>query len=301
VFSGRWLLRLACAVKLAEAARGLVIVDNLSRAQATSISALVASPRSPTLQDRLRAGGKTGGQPIRFGPLDMSPEYEGLWSAAPGAARSGGAFAEQRAAPYSIEIQAPARLYTSEQQRHAPTTCSAPSSRSGLDVHIGHPRTMGGVATASHRGATIPRLPHRLRLPQPDGPGFPREILHPPIRQVLSHDKTLDPIAVLLTTKKRATFPCSPIILRGFVWGTNTTHLTAIPGWFNGFDYDGGLRHGAQPFPDAAATAIRHRPRHRWSEPRLHSTSAITASDCGAGRRQTRPNLAKRSRITHPD
>ncbi|APD48107.1 NAD-dependent epimerase/dehydratase family protein [Synechococcus sp. CS-602] len=227
-----------CAVNLADGGHEVVIVDNLSRRKIDIDLGVESLTPIANLQDRLRAWEETGGQPIRFVPLDIAQNYEGLLELLrqerPEAVVH---FAEQRAAPYSMKSSATKR-YTVDNNVNGTHNLLCAIVESGLDVHIVHLGTMGVYGYGSHRGATIPEGYLTVEVPQPDGTRFREKILHPTDPGSVYHmTKTLDQLLFFYYNKNdniRVTD-----LHQGIVWGTNTDLTDRDPRLVNRFDYDG--------------------------------------------------------------
>ncbi len=227
-----------CAVNLADKGHDVVIVDNLSRRKIDIDLGVESLTPIATIQERLRAWEQVGGRPMRFVPLDLAREFEGLLellrSERPEAVVH---FAEQRAAPYSMKTSATKR-YTVDNNVNGTHNLLAAIVESGLDVHIVHLGTMGVYGYGSHRGATIPEGYLTVEVPQPDGSRFSEKILHPTNPGSVYHmTKTLDQLLFFYYNKNDAIRITD--LHQGIVWGTNTALTEKDPRLTNRFDYDG--------------------------------------------------------------
>jgi UDP-sulfoquinovose synthase len=213
------------------------IVDNMSRrAIDEELNAASLTPIQ-SMDDRLAAWEKTGGDPISFHNIDVAEDYYGLRDLiAKVQPDTIVQFAEQRAAPYSMK-SAVAKNYTVTNNIGATHNVLAAIAELRADIHVVHLGTMG-VYGYDGDGLTIPEGYLKVYVPGDDKSIFQRDILYPPNPGSVYHmTKSMDQLMFQFYAKNDGMRITD--LHQGIVWGTQTDETRRDEALINRFDYDG--------------------------------------------------------------
>lgn len=144
-------------------------------------------------------------------------------------------FAEQRAAPYSMQ-SAGHKRYTVNNKLNATNDVLAAVVDAGVDVHVIHLGTMGvyGYCTA---GMKIPEGHLKVKIDTPEGE-TEQEILYPTNPGSIYHlTKSQDQLLFAFYNKNDKVKITD--LHQGIVWGTQTDETAMDERLINRFDYDG--------------------------------------------------------------
>jgi UDP-sulfoquinovose synthase len=190
-----------------------------------------------SMDDRLAAWEKTGGDPISFYNIDVAEDYDGLRDLiAKVQPDTIVQFAEQRAAPYSMK-SATAKNYTVTNNIGATHNVLAAIAELRADIHVVHLGTMG-VYGYDGDGLTIPEGYLKVYVPGDDKSIFQRDILYPTNPGSVYHmTKSMDQLMFQFYAKNDGMRITD--LHQGIVWGTQTDETRRDEALINRFDYDG--------------------------------------------------------------
>lgn len=213
------------------------IVDNMSRREIDK--ELNADSLTPirSMDERLAAWEKTGGDPIGFHNIDVAADYHALRDLIdeikPDTIIQ---FAEQRAAPYSMKNEM-AKNYTVTNNISATHNVLVAIAELRADIHVVHLGTMG-VYGYDGDGLTIPEGYLRVYIPGDDKSIFQRDILYPTNPGSVYHmTKSMDQLMFQFYAKNDGIRVTD--LHQGIVWGTQTEETRRDEALINRFDYDG--------------------------------------------------------------
>ena len=213
------------------------IVDNMSRREIDK--ELNADSLTPirSMEERLEAWEKTGGDKIGFHNIDVAADYYALRNLIdeikPDTIIQ---FAEQRAAPYSMKNEM-AKNYTVNNNISATHNVLVAIAELRADIHVVHLGTMG-VYGYDGDGLTIPEGYLRVYVPGDDKSIFQRDILYPTNPGSVYHmTKSMDQLMFQFYAKNDGIRITD--LHQGIVWGTQTEETRRDEALINRFDYDG--------------------------------------------------------------
>ena len=213
------------------------IVDNMSRREIDK--ELNADSLTPirSMEERLEAWEKTGGDKIGFHNIDVAADYCALRNLIdeikPDTIVQ---FAEQRAAPYSMKNEM-AKNYTVNNNISATHNVLVAIAELRADIHVVHLGTMG-VYGYDGDGLTIPEGYLRVYVPGDDKSIFQRDILYPTNPGSVYHmTKSMDQLMFQFYAKNDGIRVTD--LHQGIVWGTQTEETRRDEALINRFDYDG--------------------------------------------------------------